>query len=84
MSFVRMIELRADNARENAAEQHPGNRFGLERVARGIGGGEAIALMRGGIEAGTERAGAENQKRTLSARPAQQTVPSTTPEIVPI
>jgi hypothetical protein len=35
-------ELRADDAGEDAAEQHPGNRLGPERLARGIGGGEAI------------------------------------------
>ena len=49
-------ELRADHAGEDAAGQHLGDRLRLVGIARRVGGGEAIGLMRGGIEAAAERA----------------------------
>ncbi len=54
-------ELRAEHAREHAARQHPRDRPRLERIACGIGGGEAVRLVRRGVEP-AER-GAETEQR---------------------
>ena len=58
------------SAGEDAADQHPGNRLRPERVARGVGGGEAVGLMRGRIEAAAERAEAEQHERAVQHRDA--------------
>ena len=65
-------ELRTDDAGHHAARQHPGDRLRPEGVARGVGGGEAIGLMRGRIEAAAERADAETARTSPAARRTQR------------
>ena len=49
-------QLRPDHRGEHAAGQDPGHDFRPERFAGGIGGGEAVGIVRGGIEPAAERA----------------------------
>jgi hypothetical protein len=50
---------------EDAAEEHPRDRLRPERLARSVGGGEAIGLVGSGIEAAEHRADIEQQERAV-------------------
>ncbi len=57
-------ELRPDHRGEHATGKHPGHDLGPERLARGVGGGEAVGIMRGGVEPAAE--GADEQQPELA------------------
>lgn len=47
-------ELRADHRGKHAAGQHPGHDLGPVRLARRVGGGETVGLVRGRVEPAEE------------------------------
>jgi hypothetical protein len=49
-------ELRAEHGGEHAARQHPGHDLRTVRIARRIGRGEAVGLVRRRVEPAAERA----------------------------
>ena len=53
-------DLRTDDGGKDAAGEHPGHHFRPVGFARGVGGGEAIGHVRGGVETAAE--GAEDQQ----------------------
>jgi hypothetical protein len=61
-------ELRPDQRSEYAAGQNPRHGLGPERIARGVSSGEAVRLMRGGIEPAAEGAEQQDPERAAHHR----------------
>ena len=61
-------ELRPDHRGKDAAGQNPGDDLRPVGFARGIGGGKAIGLVRGGIKPAAEGAGQQQPEHSLHHR----------------